>query len=259
MWDEIPELYHPEDDQPLDERVLVVIVTRPKDWALVCTERWYRIPVTRAPRRIGAGYLAFYMGRNLGALRWSISYYAPVLGYRTVCRRDLLPDEADHPRADELYYRLDLGPLEALPHPIPSDKLRRVTFIPTTLSRLLRAREINDLWDKQVARDRLWRALQVREIVAYRDYAVTKGLQQHTLDLMVPCAKQSLAIECVPDDETPPTGEHYVKEWAPPWPGLAWAWQRFSVSEIMLDTLACVEIIRRFVAAQGGPRSVGGP
>ena len=31
-----------------------------------------------------------------------------------VRRRDLLPDEPDHPRADQAYYKLQLGPLERL-------------------------------------------------------------------------------------------------------------------------------------------------
>jgi hypothetical protein len=61
-------------------------------------------------------------------------------------RRQLLPDEADHPRANDCYYKLELGPLERLPRPIPSHRLRRITFIATTLDRLLNAQEINDLW-----------------------------------------------------------------------------------------------------------------
>jgi len=148
---------------PDDPRVLVAVVSRMVDWELVQCEHWYRIPLARAPRRIGAQYLAFYHTGRLGASRWSIAFYAPILRYRLLPRRALLPSEPDHPRADELYYKFELGPLEALPRPIPARALRRVTFIATTLSRLLRAREINDLWERNSARNRLEGATQIRE------------------------------------------------------------------------------------------------
>lgn len=146
---------------PLDERVLVVVVTRWRDWELICTEHWYRIPVARAPKRLGADYLAFYHTKNFGELRWSIAYYAPVLAYRLVRRSELFPDEAGHPRANQLYYKVELGPLMALPRPIPSLRLRRITFIPTTLLRLLTAQEVRDLWPRERASEQFRRILQV--------------------------------------------------------------------------------------------------
>ena len=127
--------------EPADERVLVAVVNRPKDWELIRTAHWYRLPVERAPRRLGAAYLAFYHTQACGPLRWSIRYYAPIRSYRLARRREL-------------------GPLESLPRPIPSRKLRRITFIPTTLARLLAAREINDLWlrePRRAALERAWR------------------------------------------------------------------------------------------------------
>ena len=61
-------------------------------------------------------------------------------------RRELLPNEPTHPRADERYYRFALGPLWALPAPVPSRRLRRITFIPTTFGQLLYAQDVADLW-----------------------------------------------------------------------------------------------------------------
>ena len=52
-------------------------------------------------------------------------------------RAELLPDEPDHPRAGDSYYKIEIGPLQPLPRPVPSRALRRIAFIPTTLSRLL--------------------------------------------------------------------------------------------------------------------------
>ena len=143
MWEEFP---FPVAPTPEEERVLVAIVPTLRDWHLICQEHWYRIPLARAPQSIAAEYLAFYHPKVFGELRWRIAYYAPILRYRVVRRHELLPQELDHPRANAIYYKLELGPLEALPQPIISRKLRRVTFINTTLSRLFQAREINDLW-----------------------------------------------------------------------------------------------------------------
>ena len=67
-------------------------------------------------------------------------------GHELVTRRDLLPDEPDHPRAEQRYYKLSLGKLIELPHPIPSRSLRRITFVLTNGKRLNEAWEINDLF-----------------------------------------------------------------------------------------------------------------
>jgi hypothetical protein len=148
------------------QRVLVAVVPSLADWERICREGWYRIPLRRAPARIGADYVAFYHPKCFGELRWTIHYYAPIRRYGVVSRRILLPQEAGHPRADELYYKLELGPLQRLPRPIPSIKLRRVTFIHTDLDTLLQANEIGDLWQREAPKERLWRGLQLGEPVA---------------------------------------------------------------------------------------------
>ncbi len=127
-------------------RVLVAVVTHPRDLQLARKQHWYRIPLKHGPRQLAAEYLAFYQTAAFGEERWAVRYYAPVLRYRLATRRELLPDEAGHPRADERYYRLDLGPLHTLPLPVPAARLRRVTFISTTFGQLLRARDVRELW-----------------------------------------------------------------------------------------------------------------
>lgn len=246
MWDDIPEPSDADESLPDAERVLVVIVAQSRDWELVRAEHWYRIPVTRAPKRIGAEYLAFYHTKRSGALHWQIAYYAPILRYRIVPRRELLPDEPNHPRADALYYKIELGPLEALPRPIPSQKLRRVTFIMTTLPRLLRANEINDLWEPRDARDHLWRALRKEGIPARRGHTIEEWGAHYEADLAVFCARRNLAIRCLDMAEG-------FEQSIPNSMGGDWIWQRFGVGEIMADIALCVEAVRRFVEANGGP------
>lgn len=163
MWDDEWYLSRPVAPDAAEARVLVVVVPSLEDWERVVSQGWYRIPLRRAPRRIGAEYLAFYHTQAGGALRWSVRYYAPITGYSLATRQELILSEPDHPRANERYYRVAVGPLQALERPIPSLKLRRITFILTTLARLLDAREINDLWQRETQQERLQRALRLSE------------------------------------------------------------------------------------------------
>ena len=129
---------------------LAVVVASRRDWHRVCAEGWYRIPLKYAPQPVAAEYLAFYLTRRCGSQAWCVPAYAAV-------RRELIAAEPDHPRADDLYYRVALGPLQLLPRPLPSRRLRRVTFIPTTLETLLAADDVADLWETDGTRAVAWR------------------------------------------------------------------------------------------------------
>ncbi|MFQ5859516.1 MAG: UV DNA damage repair endonuclease UvsE [Anaerolineae bacterium] len=142
------------DDEPV--RVLVAVVNNRRDFEIARDQGWYRIPLKRAPRQVAADYLAFYQTAAFGENKWAVNYITPVRRYHIARRRDLLPEEANHPRADDLYYKVEIGPLDRLAAPIPSRRLRRITFIATTLDRLMSAEEINDLWMGGVSEEDLW-------------------------------------------------------------------------------------------------------
>lgn len=125
--------------------VLVAILNNVRDFHLARDHAWYRIPVKSAPRLTHAHVLAFYQTKAFGADRWSINWYAEVRRVERLTRRELLPEQPDHPRAADEYYCLRLGPLQRRERPIPSRVLRRVTFIPTTWQKFQQAEEINDL------------------------------------------------------------------------------------------------------------------
>ena len=187
-----------------DARVLVVILNNERDFARVRDEGWYRIPVRTAPPQVAADYLAFYLTSIFGTERWSIPYVAPVLRYRLVRRRELLPEEADHPRADEWYYKVELGALRRLPRPIPSERLRRVTFIPTTLERLLNAREINDLWLRSDVQDQLHQAFVERHTPVEYNYVIAEGAEPYRADMAIPCLDGGVAIRFGERASSPP-------------------------------------------------------
>ena len=150
-------------------------------------------PTRWAPRRIAADYLAFYQtsafspGRALGCALAGAGQ-----SYRLATRRELIPEEPAHPRADQSYYKVTLGPMASLPHTVAGRRLRRITFIPTTLSRLLEAQEINDLWIKSSAQERLWAALKLADIDAERQYPLADDLPAADFALLCrdwPCSR----------------------------------------------------------------------
>lgn len=108
---------------------------------------WYRIPVAHAPRPLASDYLALYLTAAFGEERWAVRYLAEVWGYDVRRRVDMLGD-AGHPRAQQLYYRVALGPLRPLERAVPAARLRRLCFLRTDLAHLLTAADVRDLWPR---------------------------------------------------------------------------------------------------------------
>jgi very-short-patch-repair endonuclease len=239
-------------DAPDDSPVLVVVVNDPADLARAREEGWYRIPLDRAPRRIAADYLAFYQtGAFPPEERWTVRWLAPVLEYRLATRKELIPEEPDHPRVDQSYYKVALGPLASLPHPVPSRRLRRITFIPTTLGRLTQAEEINELWIKSSAQERLWAALKLADLEAERQYPFQDELPQHVADFAVFCRDGRIAV-LVTDE---PQAEGELREaHLPDYLLVAgdWAVMRVTIAELMTDAQAWAERLARQAARFGG-------
>lgn len=146
--------------------ILVAVMTNPRDLEIARLLGWYRVPLRKAPKLIEVDALAFYQTSGFGEdHRWRIEYFAPLRGHELTTRRELLRDEPDHPRAQEEYYRLQLGPLQRLPEPIPAGRWRRVTFLYSTGARLAAARSLRDLVVRgEEERQTLWRALRERAL-----------------------------------------------------------------------------------------------
>lgn len=142
--------------------ILIVVMNKPRDMEIARLLGWYRIPLRSAPKIISVDYLAFYQTKAFGENKWQIQYIAPVKGHELTTRYELLKDEIDHPRANQEYYKIQLGPLVELPKPIKADKWRRITFLYTTGEHLTHARSINDLVLSSEERPIVWQALRER-------------------------------------------------------------------------------------------------
>jgi len=142
--------------------VLVCLLPTPRDLEIARLLGWYRIPLRTAPKVVAVDYLAFYQPSAFGERGGKIEFIAQVRGHELTTRGELLKDEADHPRAKEEYYKIQLGGLEKLSQPIIADIWKRLTFLYTTGEYLTNAKLLNDLVVQNEERQLLWRSLRER-------------------------------------------------------------------------------------------------
>jgi hypothetical protein len=142
--------------------ILVCLLPSPRDLEIARLLGWYRIPLRTAPKVVAVDYLAFYQPSAFATRGGQIEYIAEVRGHELTTRGELLKDEADHPRAKEEYYKIQIGGLEKLKEPIGADKWKRITFLYTTGEYLLRAKSLNDLVVDGDERQLLWHSLRER-------------------------------------------------------------------------------------------------
>lgn len=218
-----------------EDRVLVAVINRPKDFEIARDQGWYRVPEERAPRGVFFEYVAFYFTAAFGAEKYAVHYYARRLGHELVTRRELLPDEPDHPRADERYYKLQLGPLQRREPPIVSRRWRRITFIHTTWDRFQAAQELNDLFvEGGEFVDRLYHALREQGLAPERSYPLRETGGDYLVPLAIPCRAGLLGIDLT--DGEPGLSDGLV----------------FTPQAVTTDLGRCVQVIRAEVERRGG-------
>ncbi|MBN1874402.1 MAG: hypothetical protein JXA33_09235 [Anaerolineae bacterium] len=175
------------------DRVLVGVMNSPRDFALARDEGWYRIPERTAPDcTTDAAVMGFYFTAKFKEEKWAIHWYAEVRGHELVLRRDLFPDQPQHPHANERYYKLQLGPVIRREPPIPSLHWRRITFITSTWDRFAAAEEINDLYVSGA--DGLYVTLKESGFFPEREYLICEGDMEYTADLAIPCQEGIVSI-----------------------------------------------------------------
>jgi hypothetical protein len=199
----------------------------------------HRIPLKSAPKTVAVDYLAFYQTAKFGDEKWAINYVAPVRGHELTTRGELLRTQPDHPRAQEPYYKVQIGPLERLARPIPSRAWRRITFLYTTGERLLAAEELNDLIVQSEERERLWKALYERGLAAEKQYQRQAGGE---VDLALLCELGKLGITL---GETGGEGRALKEQ-------RGWRYLAFSELALKGDLAAVVQAIEQEVGRLGG-------
>lgn len=155
-------------DLPENALVMVAILPSPKDLEIAKILGWYRIPMRMAPKIVDVDYMVFYQtGKFPPGHDSLIEFYAEVCGHELTTRSELIRDDPNHPRAQEEYYKIQLGPLTSLSKPIPAHKWKRITFFYTLGNLVNEAITINDLVVKSDDREILWKSLRERNLAPY--------------------------------------------------------------------------------------------
>ena len=188
-----------------DDRVLVGVVSRKRDLDRARNEHWYRIPQIKVPRGIYAEYIALFLSSSAAnpfRKQSGIYYYGERRGLDLVHRVDLLPDEPDHKRAHDVYYKVQLGPLEQRALPVTNPTGRPITFIYTTWDRFTQAQHIADLYSKNdYYVDRIYHALRDARIRPDRFWETEQRETGQPAQVRILCERGTVVASTQPGDE----------------------------------------------------------
>lgn len=184
-----------------EDRVLVGVINRKRDLETARHKGWYRIPVARLARGVNAEYIGFFLSGAFKELNGAVHYYAECKGIELAYRRWLLPDEPDHPRADEQYYKIALGDLIPKTPPIVNTTKRSIAFVSTTWDRFIHARTIPDLYSKaDYFVDRIYHALRATGMQPERFWEVESSVIHHAPGLEIMTAEGPLYLSTKPTE-----------------------------------------------------------
>jgi len=179
--------------------VLVAIINKQLDYAILREKLWYRIPISSVEKwlkeRWPPKWLAFYQTKAFGAEKHAINYFAEIIDIREVRRWQLFPNEPHDEKGSRRYYQMFVKSVQPLSKSIYSRRYRRIIFIPTTWEKFIKATEINDLYDESSLEDKLWAEFKQHNIPAERQEFVVARKNDYSLDFAVYCAKGNIDIE----------------------------------------------------------------
>lgn len=235
--------------------VLVGVLKNRRDLNILLRKRWYRIPAIYVPAR-GFEYLAFYEPLAVGRLGKRIRYYARVLSRERIKRGDLLPDEPNHPRARNDYFKFRIGKPKKLPRPIRNIVPRRVSFGFAALDHLLESKNILQLYNIAPTEGIVHRGLQRAGIKANPQFYVSAKGERFRLDFAVFCARGRIAIEC--DNQKAHSGRRArekdkAKDTALRRAG--WRVLRLREKDVVERLNWCVRKVRQAIRALGGQKA----
>jgi very-short-patch-repair endonuclease len=178
-----------------DKNVLVGVIKTKADLDILLKSHWYRVPADFLPKQKFT-YVAFYQPVAFGAGGRRIEYYGRVTAKRIRKRLQLLPNEKDHPRAKNDYFKIEFKRLTKLKHPVRNVIPRRLSFGFTSLKTLRCAKNILSLFGVPPTEDIVKRQLCRAGINSQREVTVSKNGRICRIDLAVISKKVKVAIEC---------------------------------------------------------------
>jgi len=236
-----------------DKIVLVGVIKGKRDLNILLKENWYRIPVKHLPKR-KFDYLAFYQPTSFFGRRGKrIQYYTPVLDYQIIKRGDLLPEELGHPRAKDYYLKIHVGKIKKLSQPIKNIIPRRISFGFTTLSHLLKSKDILQLYNVTPTEPMVENGLKEAGIRAIPQCYVKGKKKRFFLDFAIFCQKGKVAIECdnkkvhsVPSQKKKDKiKDTFLRSYG-------WRVIRLPEDDIVSDLPECIKRVKKAVQKLGG-------
>lgn len=229
-----------------NKTVLLAVLKNKRDLQILKKRLWYRIPALYKPKRRRIKYIAFYQPLAFGKTGSCIRYFAKIKKSKILKRNKLLPEEPFHVNADKNYFKISFNKLNRLKHKITNKNRMRVSFGFVPLKKLLKAGEVNELFDIKPIEKILAQALKKANIPAKRQYIVkTPARKKYILDFAVFYKNKPLNIEC--DGEKSHSlrfqrlkdikRDKDLKK-------MGWAILRLKGKEIVNDTAGCISKIK---------------
>ncbi|PKM99403.1 MAG: hypothetical protein CVU78_06515 [Elusimicrobia bacterium HGW-Elusimicrobia-2] len=176
--------------------VLVCVLKTKRDKEILLEEKWYRIPLEHAPRR-KPKFLAFYQPAVFKDSGEKIELYGHIKYWRLKKRKEILPGEKNHPRADKLYLQFFLGRISKLRKPVLNSGRVRISFGFTSLPKLRRAGNIRGLFDIPPMDNILAAMLTKNKIPFKREFVVKrKNAKIYRLDFALGGSPKPIDVEC---------------------------------------------------------------
>lgn len=232
----------------LQRDCLVAVVTSDADLARFVDGGLYRIPDRSIGRLLSHASLAqtkrvalYQTGSITDGLPSVVELHGAVERVTIEQRRRIIPEEADHPSADESYHVVRVASVQRLEVPLMSHRPRRITFVRSTTERLLHARDINDLFIGTRAEEALWPSL--RELGAERRCFMNVSDHVMEVDFAIVNNDRAIGIVCSDDDYVPdaPAGD--------------WSVMRFSNASIEGDLPGCLQQILDVIRGERASRT----
>ncbi|MBI5138640.1 MAG: DUF559 domain-containing protein [Candidatus Vogelbacteria bacterium] len=179
------------------KNVLVAVLKDERDFNLLFCEYWYRIPQIYLPKRKFT-HIAFYQPAIFGKDGKCVRFYGRIADKEMRTRLELLPNEPNHPRANDSYCKFTFEKIVELRHSVRNIIPRRVSFGFTDIASLRRANDILELYHvpktEQIVADTLKsRGIPVRTELTVID---PKSKRRVRVDLAIECTNGDIAIEC---------------------------------------------------------------
>lgn len=186
-----------------EDRVLVGVINTKRDLQFARDAGWYRIPYAQMARGVYTEYMAFFLsGQVFQEQSGTIPYYARRRGVELARRRDLIPNQPNHSRADNVYFRISLGELQHKTPLITNPTKRKISFIHTTWDRFMNAREIKDLYsDADYFVDRIYHALRNDTTPIERFWEANQRLTGQPAQLRILCQRGEVIASTAQTDD----------------------------------------------------------